>query len=389
MSRFAKRTRAQSAAAVVGVDAGKFRHALVVRPRGGDDARPFLFDTTPSGFAAALTYIAAAAPEAAPADILVGIEFAGSYGVTLAHYLHARGVPVVSVLPSDTKRWKEVTHGRALKTDAKDAVGITDLVVNGSNVGFPFLEPAYAELRYLLSTRERLSAQRRATLTRMRSTLELVFPELERVFPNVGRRTPLALLAAFPGPAALMLAPRPRVLALLECESRGKHTEPTLARLLAAAGTSLALHGAQHALAGELPILVAQIRLLDAQLAQVDAAMGGHLRTLPEADALLTVPGVQGVTAAAVLGAIGDPRAYASGRQVLVVAGLDLVESSSGTRQGRPRISKRGRPGLRQQLYLAEYSSTAAMLTAGEEHEFLSFASGCINSLWRIPSSPE
>lgn len=352
MSRFAKRDRAQSAAAVVGVDAGKFRHALVVRPRGEDDTKPFLFDTTSNGFAGALDQIRTAVPGAQPADILVGIEFAGSYGVTFAHYLHARGFGVVNVLPSDTKRWKEVTHGRALKTDAKDAIGITDLIANGSYIGFPFLDPAYAELRYLLSTRERFSAQRRAAITRIKSTLEVVFPELERLFPNFSKRTPFALLAAYPGPAALLQAPPCQVLALLRQASRGKHAAITLQRLLAAARGSLALHGAQCALAGELPLLVAQVRLLDAQLAQLDAAMAEHLTLLPEAEALLTVPGVQVVTAAAVLGAIGDPRAYASARQLLVVAGLDLIECSSGMRQGRPRISKRGRAGLRQQLYM-------------------------------------
>ena len=352
MTRFAKRERAVAASAIVGIDAGKFRHALVVRPRGAADLRPLLFETTRAGFEEAVQRIHAAVPSAPSCEILVGIELAGRYGVTFAHFLHARGFPVVNVLPSDTKRWKEVTHGRALKTDAKDAIGITDLVANGSYVTFPFLAPPFAELRHLSSTRERLSGQRRAAIVRLRTTLEIMFPEFERLFPDFTKRTPHQLLRAYPGPAALLTASPADVLRLLRAESRGKHAALALDRLLCAARVSLGVSGSQQSLARELQLLVDQVTLYDAQLAQVETLMVEQLAPLPEASALCSVPGVGSVTAASILGAIGDPRAYESSRQVLVLAGLDLVESSSGTHQGRRRISKRGRPELRRQLYM-------------------------------------
>src|SRR5690606_9600476 len=135
-------------------------------------------------------------------------------------FLHLRGFPVVNVLPSDTKRWKEVMHHQALKTDAKDALGITDLTSQGHFVNFAFLEPSYAELRYLVSTRERLGLQRRAAIARLKRTLELVFPEFERLFPRIHTPTPLALVAAFPGPDALLAAHRRQVLAVLKRASR-------------------------------------------------------------------------------------------------------------------------------------------------------------------------
>jgi hypothetical protein len=47
----------------------------------------------------------------------------------------------VSILPAHAKRWKEVTHRLPLKTDAKDALGITDLTAHGHFVSFPFLAP--------------------------------------------------------------------------------------------------------------------------------------------------------------------------------------------------------------------------------------------------------
>jgi transposase len=76
------------------------------------------------------------------------------------------------------------------------------------------------------------------------------------------------------------------------------------------------------------------------------------LKRLPEAKFLLTIPGVAEVTAATFLGCVGDVRVYESSKQILRLAGLSLVEASSGTRKGRERISKRGRPVLRRYAYL-------------------------------------
>jgi transposase len=76
------------------------------------------------------------------------------------------------------------------------------------------------------------------------------------------------------------------------------------------------------------------------------------LLVLPEWKALRSIAGVAPVTAAVFLGAIGDPQAYSSSREVLRVAGLGLIERSSGQKQGAVRLGKRGRPMLRQMAYM-------------------------------------
>lgn len=194
--RFERRQRAQRAAAVVGIDAGKLTHALVVRPRGEADSRPFTFAASRDGFLAALQMIRTAAPDAAPENVLIGIEFAGNYGFTLAHFLAAEGYGVVSVLPAHTKRWKEVMHNQPLKTDPKDAATITDLVSQGHFVGFPFLEPVYADLRYLVSTRETRQAAHghdRAPPWHPPGRLARVRAALQGLLEEDPARTPLGL----------------------------------------------------------------------------------------------------------------------------------------------------------------------------------------------------
>ena len=97
MQSFAKRQQASSAAAVVGVDAGKFEHTLVIRPRGGHDAKPFPFQTTRAGFESAVARIQDVSGGAPSAEVLVGIEFAGTLGFTLAQFLSERGYAPVNL----------------------------------------------------------------------------------------------------------------------------------------------------------------------------------------------------------------------------------------------------------------------------------------------------
>lgn len=352
MQAHARRVQAEAARAVVGIDAGKFSHTLVVRPRGGADSKPLAFEVSRAGFEEAAAFIAASSDGASPESCLVAIEFAGTYGFTLAHHLHALGYPIVSVLPAHTKRWKEVTHHQPLKTDAKDAVSIVDLAAHGHFVGFPFLAPAYAELRYLASTRARLVLLQRACLTRIRSLLHVVFPEFETHFSRFTHRTPLALLAAFPGPAPLLQATTRQLATVLRQQSHGQHSTETARALRAAAQTTVGLPQAQGALRAELPLLVQQYALYARQRKTIEAAMATALAPLPEAPALLSIPLVAPVTAGIFLGSIGDPQVYHSAQEVLSVAGLTLVERSSGIRKGHKRISKRGRPILRAAAYM-------------------------------------
>jgi transposase len=352
LSAHEKRRLAATVRAVVGVDAGKFAHVLVVRPSGGADSRPITCPVTPEGFAKSRDAILKAVPGAAPGEILVGIEFAGSYGFTFAHYLHAQGFRVVSVLAAHTKRWKEVTHHQALKTDAKDAAVITDLVAQGKFVGFAFLAQPYAELRYLVSAREHVTTLRNAALTRLIAVLDVVFPEFEHLFGDIAKPTALAVLKAFPGPAALLAAPRRRVLKVLREVSQGHLRETRYAALKQAAERTLGLPAAQGVLKDEIPLIVERIELVDAQLATIKTQMSAAMRPLPEAAALLTIPWVAPVTAATFLGSVGDPRSYACAAQVLKLAGLSLVESSSGIAQGQRHISKRGKPTLRKAAFM-------------------------------------
>jgi hypothetical protein len=104
MISFPKRERAQRAAACVGVDAGWFSHTLVVRPHGRPDSKPFSFPTTRTGFDSAVAFLRQQSGGAAPDTMLVGIEFAGSYRLTLTSVVGIQVYMKLGATPSQFVR---------------------------------------------------------------------------------------------------------------------------------------------------------------------------------------------------------------------------------------------------------------------------------------------
>lgn len=162
----------------------------------------------------------------------------------------------------------------------------------------------------------------------------------------------MAILAAFPGPEEISTAPKRKVMAVLRKASRNHLGEETYERLLAAAESTLALPGTLKSLKREVRLLLEQIELYRKHIHALEKAMTEVMGELPEAECLLSIPGVAPVSAAIFLGSIGDPQAYQSSRQILRLAGMNLVEDSSGIRQGHAHLSKSGRPLLRRQAFM-------------------------------------
>lgn len=189
-------------------------------------------------------------------------------------------------------------------------------------------------------------------MTRAKSSLEILWPEFETVFRDLQASTAVAVLRTFPGPEALLAAPKSKVMRVLHKASRGHMGEETYQKLREGAERTLALPGSLSALRNEIHLLLHQIAFFTEQIDVLEANMVETVTSLPEGQAVLSIPGVAPVSAAIFLGSIGDPHAYQSSRQIVALAGLTLVEDSSGTRDGKSHISKEGRPLMRRLFFL-------------------------------------
>jgi transposase len=103
----------------------------------------------------------------------------------------------------------------------------------------------------------------------------------------------------------------------------------------------------------ELNTLLGQFDLFNGQLEAIMTQVLHILDNIPGAAEMLTVPGVGVVTVAGFLAEVGDLNNYDHGQQIIRLAGLNLIENSSGKRKGKTGISKRGRSRLRALLFRA------------------------------------
>jgi transposase len=102
--------------------------------------------------------------------------------------------------------------------------------------------------------------------------------------------------------------------------------------------------------------IVAAIAALEERLTRIDRAIVAANKESETARRLLTVPAVGPIGASAFAGLVGDPSAFRSGRDFAAWLGLTPREHSSGGRQSRGRISKKGDRYLRRLLVIGATS---------------------------------
>ena len=336
----------------VGVDTAKQFHVLVAQGPDGRRSPPFKVLVSRAGFEATHAHLQQLFPTLTPAQMLVGLEFAGHHGFTFARFLAERGYPVVNVLPAQTKRSKELEDNSPLKTDAKDAAQIAKLVSLGLFVRFPFLTTPYVELRLLAVQRHRLTVEATRFKNRLQGLLDLAWPEFLRHFSSLHKRTPLAILERWPLPLDLLHAAPATVRRHIRAASRGHVATERVTELLASARETIALTQATPERRLEITQLLTRWAVVRAQIAEVEARLAVLVAQCPEATALLSVPEISATCAATIVAELGTPADFQHPRQVLKLAGMTLTGRQSGQTEGRRRQSKRGRPMLRRQLFL-------------------------------------
>ncbi|MBU2500861.1 IS110 family transposase [bacterium] len=338
---------------VVGIDVAKRRHVAAIRQIDGRVARPFGFGNDRAGFEMLVGRAEAAVRASGARRAYFALEATGHYGHVLQQYLLDRGFVVIGINPAHTKKIKEVFDGSPEKSDAKDAVLISELAAQGR--GRPVFQPegVYADLRRLGKLREQLTNERTRCLNRYTGLVDLVFPELVDLVYDVTCPTIRKLFMEFPTAEAIGRRQYRVIGRRLRDWSIGHFDAARCRAIHEAARTSVGMRPGLDAFALQMRQILCSLKLVESQIAEVEAAQTALLAQVPYAGHLITIPEVSTVTVATVLGEAGDLRQYSTAEALIKLAGLNLYSISSGTFQGRTRISKRGRPLLRRIVFLA------------------------------------
>lgn len=342
---------------LVGIDAAKDRHWAVIGDiRGKELMKPFKFDNNQEGFNLLTSRINSLGNSSNP-EVMLGLEPTGLYWKPLGVYLKDKNYRLVLVNPSHTHKTKELQDNSQTKHDRKDSRLVQTLVREGK-----FLEPIiltgnYARLRRLIKARESLVKRSRGLQNKIKSIISEYFPELFLVCKGIKSRTIMRLLKEYPLPQDIQQVGEKALFTKLKLYSNNRFGQKKSQKLWELANSSIGLKDALDEVRIELRQLIEDYELLDRQKKELDPLIKTITSKLEETKYLISLPGIKYLSIAKLLSETGPLKNYSNSRGIEKLAGMNLVENSSGRHVSGRRISKRGRKLLRYTAYQIALSS--------------------------------
>jgi len=273
------------------------------------------------------------------------------------HFLRGKPVRLVQVNPLHSKKLRELQGNSPGKTDPKDPKVIADIMELGHALTVIIPEGAAAELRRLTNARERMVERRTVLFNQLQDLVFMIFPEFLEVMRGVKSRSSQYLLRSCPTPEEIIKKGLEDLTQELKKVSRGKLGRDRAEALYKVAWESVGIKEGQKSLVLEITECLLLIEACERFMGRVEKEMADRLREVPYSRCILSIKGIGKVTAAGLIGEVGDFRQFHTLSEILKHAGLDLFEISSGKRKGRRRISKRGRSLLRKLLFFASINT--------------------------------
>jgi len=338
---------------LVTIDMGKVKHTGYYRFPNGTEGKPFEFFNNRKGFEGFWWQVCQAKKSLDLAEVVVGFESTGPYAEPLLHFLRKRDVRLVQVNPLHTKRLKELQGNSPNKTDQKDPKVIADIIELGHALTVIIPEGTVAELRRLTQARERSIQRMRMLMSQLQDLIFLIFPEFMPVMKDITIKSTQYLLKNYPRPQDIVEQGIDRLAQTLKKVSRGRLGKERAEALYEAAAESIGIGEGRESIVLEIKETISVIENIEKFAKELEKHMSKHLKDVPYSRCILSMKGIGEITAAGLIGEMGDFKNYRTISEVIKHAGLDLFEISSGKHRGTRRISKRGRPLLRKLLFFA------------------------------------
>jgi transposase len=350
-----KEVRGSSEYLLVGIDIAKDKHyAFFGTARGKTFLRRLVFENNLEGFGKLLAQARAMRDQNGLKRMVFGVEPTGNYHKPLGEHLIRCGHLVVLVSGVAACENRKTLDGRGDTNDTRDAANVADLMSQGRCLFYEFPVGPMQDLRNLLALRRRFRRVEHGYQVRIRNHLVAkYFPELDRYYQ---RSTPTNL-------AIVRWGLDPSVIAGLEYKEfvqrvwtgrRGVGKERRLQAIWKLAVDAVGCE-AGETVTVEVQVMVEGLKQIRESLRQIEEKIHETCLQFSEYEYLLSLPGFGRDVASKVLGAIGNPFRFQSGRPVLKLAGFDLWAKRSGKKSENvvPVISRRGKADLRYALYQA------------------------------------
>ena len=352
---------------IVGIDAAKEKHrAFFGTAQGKTLLKNLVFDNTIEGFEKLDAYVERVKVQHSLSKVVFGIEPTANYHKPLGEHLIKCGRLVVLVGGVAVKNNRQLLNGRWDKNDDKDSANVADLIAQGKCLFYEYPLMTLQNVRILNALKRRLKKREHSISVCIRNhILAQYFPELDQQY---GPSVTLAVVRECLDPSAIAgmeydtfcrtVSPGKMTLA------KSRRTEAIWRAAVNSIGCTMG-----EAASFEAQVMVDSLKQIRQTIKSVEDKLEDACLQFPEYTYLLSIPGFGPDVSSKVLGAIGNPHRFASGKQVLKMAGLDLCANRSGQTSSSsiPVISKQGKTDLRYALY------QAALIASLKNKDFIAY----------------
>mgnify|MGYP003022646502 FL=1 len=228
----------------------------------------------------------------------------------------------------------------------------------------------YADLRVMVTNRQRLIRGITQIKNRFARWFAIYFPEYKEVFGDYESQSSMLVLRRACTPEKIIelgIAGINQIWRDAKLRAVGIKRATTLYET---AQHSIGLKNGRNAAEYEMKLLLQDYDYKQAQYESVMEELEHLCRQIPESEQMLAIKGIGLITVAGFLAEVGDLRRFESPRQIQKLAGLSLKENSSGKHKGQTTISKRGRSRLRAILFNAVIPLIATNAEFRELHRY-------------------
>lgn len=351
---------------IVGVDVGSEKHFFrAFNWRGIELTRkPVPFSNSMEGFNSFYNTVVELMQKSNLKEAMVGIEPTGHYWFDLGQFMSGKNIRFVMVNPHHVHKSKELDDNSPSKNDRKDPRVIAGLVRDGRYFYSYMPTGVYAELRNASNRRFVLVEEQTRAKNRLQRWIAVYFPEYKGIYTHIDSKGGLLVLKHAATPDEIVSLGVDGIIGIWKSEKLRGNGRKKAMEIVKAAMNSIGLKSGLTEARMEIQDLIEDYELHTKRLERVNDLIKELCLQIKHVDKLLEIKGIGITTVAGFIAEVGDITRFNDTKELQKLAGLELVEDSSGKHKGKSRISKRGRKRLRYLLF------EAAISVVGKNEEF-------------------
>lgn len=335
---------------LLGVDIAKLNHvaSFIDSSSGELIFSNFKFQNNILGFSSLFEKIS----KFSVSEIIIGLESTGHYGENFINFFFQKGFKIAVINPLQTSHLRKANI-RDSKNDRLDSINIAKALLFGKHTYVSQKNLTNFSLKKLTRFRKSLIKQKTKTKIQLVSLLDIIFPELQYFFKSgVHLNAVYTLLKKYPSTEKIAALREKSLFSILNKASKGHYKEQHASQLKSLAKSSVGIKDTSISM--HIPQLIQLIEMLDSQIKAIEKEIDSFI---DEESPILTIPGINTVAAASILGEINDIENFDSSSKLLAFSGLDpKIRQSGNFNASSCRMSKKGSSYLRYALIFTAWN---------------------------------